>query len=70
MNELEQLKRLKVVADAHGYGLDYLPPDGEGGGDEFQLWSNIHAPGVTGVYRTLAEVGYDVADVAAGGRPL
>lgn len=54
----------------HGYGCHYVEPDGEGGGNEYELWSNEHAKGVTGVYDTLDELANDVACVVLGGHPL
>ena len=65
-----KLEQLQAVCKVYDYGLDYMPPDGEGGGGEFELWSNTHAPGVTGVYETLAQAAVDVAEIVAGGTPL
>ena len=68
--DMDKLEQLQAVCKVYDYGLDYMPPDGEGGGGEFELWSNTHAPGVTGVYETLDQAAVDVAEIVAGGTPL
>lgn len=58
------------MVEPFGFGCEYQEPDGEGGGDCFELWSNEHAGGVTGVYETSEELSQDVLIVVNGGNPL
>jgi len=63
-------QQLCDIAEGHGFNLEYNAPDGDGGGDEYELYSNQHAPGVTGVYETLAEAAGDVLCLERGENPL
>lgn len=58
------------TAENHGFYLEWNDSDGEGGGNNYELWSNERAPGITGVYETLAEVAGDVLIIEQGGNPL
>ena len=62
--------QLCEIAEAHDYIFEYHEDDGEGGGDEYELCSNKHSFGTTGVYDTLAEAAADVISVGNGEHPL
>lgn len=63
-------EQLCQIAKKHGFTLEYVFDDGEGGGDEYEFFSNEHAPGVIGVYETLAEAAGDVLELEQGRNPL
>jgi hypothetical protein len=62
--------RLNALCEPFGYGCQFNELDDEGGGNDYELWSNEHSPGVTGVYETLDELVADVAMVAGNHHPL
>lgn len=64
------IDRLNALCESFGYGCQYLESDGEGGGDCYDLWSNKHAPGITGVYESIGKLAVDVAIVAGNNHPL
>ena len=66
----ETLESLNTIAEKHGFNLEYREPDGEGGGDEFELFSNEHAPGVTACYPLLDNAAEDIMRIERGENPL
>ena len=64
------LESINLHINPLGFYLEYNEPDGEGGGDEYELFSNEHSPGITGVYETLEEALVDCREVINGNNPL
>lgn len=69
LNE-QMLQILNDQINPMGFYLEYRHPDGEGGGNEYELFSNEHSPGITGVYETLEEAMADCTEVINGNNPL
>jgi hypothetical protein len=68
MNEM--LKILNDQINPKGFYLEYKEPDGEGGGNEFEIFSNQHSPGITGVYENIEEAMADCTAIIQGENPL
>jgi len=66
----QMLQILNDQINPMGFYLEYRHPDGEGGGNEYELFSNEHSPGITGVYETLEEAIVDCTEVINGNNPL
>jgi hypothetical protein len=64
------LESINLHINPLGFYLEYNEPDGEGGGDEYELFSNEHSLGITGVYETLEEALVDCREVVNGNNPL
>ncbi len=66
----ELIKILNDQINPLGFYLEYKEPDGEGGGNEYEIFSNTHSPGITGVYENVEEAMADCTEIIKGGNPL
>jgi hypothetical protein len=66
----ELIKILNDQINPHGFYLEYKPDDGEGGGNEYEIFSNEHSPGITGVYENIEEAIADCTAIIEGENPL
>ena len=66
----QMLKILNDQINPLGFYLEYKEPDGEGGGNEFEIFSNQHSPGITGVYENIEEAMADCTAIIEGENPL